>query len=133
MLPAQKSPNDGTKKELLIIDDNLEVIQALTLILSKEYRLVICNSYEDSKSKMRDDIKVVLLDIKMALINGIEVFALLKKQYPNTNIIFHSAYPGSDASGVYAQELPHSGYLIKGEYSINELLLTIDNAFSSTL
>ena len=125
----KKDEPQNKKKPLLIIDDNPEVIEALSVVLNKDYKLLICYSYEEVLQKMNSEIKVVLLDIKMAYKDGIEIFSLLKNQYPNLKIIFHSAYAGNNEQAKLAESLPHSGYLTKGNYDIVELLQTIKQAF----
>ncbi|MCB1179561.1 MAG: response regulator [Leptospiraceae bacterium] len=117
------------KKNILIIDDNNDVVNSLSIVLNGTYNLILCKSFEEVKSKFNPDIKVCLLDIKMANLNGIDLFPLLKTNYPNLNIIFHSAYPGNESLVERINSLPHSGYLTKGDYNITELLQTINNAF----
>jgi CheY-like chemotaxis protein len=128
-IPEPKNENSTNKKPLLIIDDNQEVIDALTVILSRDYELLVCNSYSEVEQKGIDRIPVALLDIKMAYKDGIEVFYLLKAKYPCIKIIFHSAYPGNDEQARLTESLPCCGYLTKGEYDIHDLLATIENAF----
>ncbi len=117
------------KKLLLIIEDNQGVIEALTLVLDRDYDLLICKSYEETKQRNFSEVKVALLDIKIAYKDGIEIFSLLKVKYPDLKIIFHSAYPGNNENAKLANSLSHSGYLVKGSYDIAELLETIKNAF----
>src|SRR5882672_7725126 len=80
---------------IMIIADDLDVIDALTALLETRYRLISCRSFEETQKKLRSDIKLVLLDIKMASKDGIEVFKLLKEKHANLPIVVHSAYPGS--------------------------------------
>lgn len=117
------------KKPLLIIEDNQGVIEALTLVLNRYYDLLICKSYEETTQMNFSEVKVALLDIKIAYKDGIEIFSLLKVKYPDLKIIFHSAYPGNNENAKLANSLSHSGYLVKGNYDIAELLKTIENAF----
>lgn len=125
----EKENAEHIKKPLLIIDDNKEVLDALSVILSGDYELVISDSYQQAIKKINPGIHVVLLDIKMTYKNGIETFSLLKAHYPYLKIIFHSAYPGNEEQALIADSLPHSGYLTKGDYDITELLKTLERAF----
>lgn len=117
------------KNPLLVIEDNQEVIEALTVVLNRDYKLLICKSYEETTQTDFSKVKVALLDIKIAYKDGIEIFSLLKARYPDLKIIFHSACPGNNEAAKLADSLPHSGYLTKGSYDIAELLATIENAF----
>ena len=117
-----------SKKALLLIDDNPEVIDALNTVLKRDYRLWSYYCFEDAKA-MAAKAEVVLLDIKMANKDGITVFSLLKQLNPKIRIIFHSAYAGDNQHADMAARFPHDGYLTKGEYSVSELLMTIQTAF----
>lgn len=120
------------QKCLMIIDDDLHITEALTSLLQEHYRLVSCLSFEEARQRLTPDVEVVLLDIKMATRDGLEVFNLLKTERPELRIIFHSAYPGSSESAVAVDELNHCGYLTKGEYQLPELLVTIRAAMDQT-
>ena len=101
------------------------MIDALTIILKREYELLVFKSYEETIEKDFSNINVALLDIKIAYQDGREIFSLLKAKYPQMKIIFHSAYPGNNENAKRAESLPHDGYLTKGNYDILELLNTI--------
>lgn len=113
---------------IMIIDDDLDIIETLTAVLKTRYRLTSCRSFEEATTNLWRDLKLVLLDIKMALRDGVEVFKLLKERRPNLRIVFHSAYPGSRERAAAVEQLPHNGYLTKGEYDLRELLTTIEQA-----
>jgi DNA-binding NtrC family response regulator len=115
---------------IMIIDDDLDVIDTLTSLLEPHYRLISCHNFKEAKKKLSPAIKLVLLDIKMASKDGIEVFQLLKKERPDLPIVFHSAYPGSSEKAATVGQLPHYGYLTKGEYELPELLTTIEQAMN---
>ncbi len=119
---------DDHKEAVMIIDDNIEIMEALSLVLKDYYLIIPCLSYEEARLKMTSEIRVVILDIKMANKDGIEIFQLLKHENENLGIIFHSAYPGSEEKAQQARDLAHDGYLTKGEYTVMELLETIQKA-----
>lgn len=120
------------QKSLMLIDDDLHIAEALTSLLRDHYRIISCLSFEEARERLTAEVKVVLLDIKMAVKDGLEVFNLLKAESPDLRIIFHSAYPGSSERAVAVEELNHSGYLTKGEYLLPELLATIKTAMDQT-
>ena len=47
----KKNEPQNEKKPLLIIDDNPEVIEALRVVLNKDYKLLICYSYEEVRNQ----------------------------------------------------------------------------------
>ena len=120
----------AAKAGIMIIDDNLDIIEALTTLLQPRYQVIACLNYEEVKQKLTPEIKVILLDIKMAGKDGVEVFKLLKEQRADLRIIFHSAYPGSSEKAAEVEQLEHSGYLTKGEYNGAELLNLIEQTIN---
>jgi CheY-like chemotaxis protein len=123
---------DLPQRCLMIIDDDLDITEALTSLLRNHYRLIPCLSSEEAMQRLSPEVNVVLLDIKMAVKDGLGVFNLLKTERPDLKIIFHSAYPGSSEKGVAVDELNHNGYLTKGEYQLPELLATVKAAMDPT-
>lgn len=132
MFSARVESVDLPRNWLMIIDDDLHIIEALTSVLREHYRLIACLSFEEARQRLAPEINVVLLDIKMATKDGLEVFNLLRAERPELRIIFHSAYPGSSERAVAVEKLNHSGYLTKGEYQLPELLATIKAALDQT-
>jgi CheY-like chemotaxis protein len=115
---------------VMIIDDDLGILEALTVLLEPRYRLVSCLSLEEARQRLAPEIQIVLLDIKMAGKDGIEAFTLLKEERGDLRIIFHSAYPGSSERAAAVARLNHNGYLTKGEYDVSALLTTIERAMN---
>lgn len=116
------------KDSVLIVDDNLEVLDALRLVLQRKYDVVACSSYEDVDRCWTERIKVVLLDVKMRPQDGFEVFSLLRERSQEVRIIFNTAYPGDSAAAAKVRALQPDGYLTKGEYSTAELEAAIERA-----
>ena len=127
-------PEDSPRTAILIIDDNKEIIDSLSAVLREDYKVVGCLTFDAARgSLVSGESRVVLLDIKMANQDGIDVFQAIKEIDQDIRIIFHSAYPGSGARADMARSLPHSGYLTKGDYSRVELLKVIEAAFNGTV
>jgi response regulator RpfG family c-di-GMP phosphodiesterase len=122
--PAQ--PSAGLKKTVMIVDDNIDIILALREILKDYYHLVIAYNFEQVVSKMASvRVDLILLDIRMARVDGIGIFKAIKLKNENIPVIFHSASPGDDEKVQEIKTLPHQGYLTKGDYSGNEVLAKI--------
>jgi CheY-like chemotaxis protein len=116
------------KESVLIVDDNIEVIEALRQILEDHYHVVACRSYAEVDLCRTDDIRVVLLDVKMAPRDGVAIFSLLRQRSKKVRIIFNTAYPGESIIASKLRELDSDGYLTKGEYSTEELKEAIERA-----
>lgn len=113
---------------IMIIDDDLDICETLTALLQDHYRLVSCCNFEDAMKKLIPSVRLVLLDIKMASKDGIEVFKLLREKRAALPIVFHSAYPGSSEKVTALELLNHNGWLTKGEYDLPHLLKVIQHA-----
>jgi CheY-like chemotaxis protein len=116
------------KESVLIVDDNIEVIEALRHILQYKYDVVACSSYAEVDRCRTEDIKVVLLDVKMAPKDGLAIFSLLRERNQRMRIIFNTAYPGDSEVASKLRDLDSDGYLTKGEYSTVELEEAIERA-----
>jgi CheY-like chemotaxis protein len=125
---ATESSRPRKKEPILIVDDNIEVIDALRQILQKKYTVVACGSYEEVERCPTEEFKVVLLDVKMAPKDGFSVFSLLLRRNPHVRIIFNTAYPGESAVASKLRGLASDGCLTKGEYSQGELEAAIERA-----
>ena len=129
--PRNAGEDEARKKEsILIVDDNIEVIEALRQILQDKYHVVACSSYAEVDLCRPEDIKVALLDVKMAPKDGFAIFSLLRQRNQKVRIIFNTAYPGESAVVAKLHDLDADGYLTKGEYSMVELEKTIERAIS---
>lgn len=70
------------------------------------------------------DINLVLLDFKLPGINGLELTAIIKKRYPNIQIIMITAYD-DEKTKIEAFNLGVSGYITK-PFVLIEFLKVID-------
>jgi CheY-like chemotaxis protein len=129
---AQRPPSSQARPSIMIIDDNVEVIEALRQVLAGRYAVVGCCSYMEAERRLSEEIKVALLDVKMSPVDGFEAFARLKQRYPGIRVIFNTAHPGDSAAVARLRDLESDGCLTKGEYSATELERVIEQAISRT-
>jgi DNA-binding NarL/FixJ family response regulator len=99
-----------------IVEDNAAVSNSLKKVLadSGEYECVcICPNAEDAlKLVPKNEPDVVIMDIELPEMSGIECTARLKRQLPETQILILTVYKNSD-SIFKALEAGASGYLLK--------------------
>ncbi|MDD3169616.1 MAG: response regulator transcription factor [Eubacteriales bacterium] len=102
--------------KILLVDDQEILVEGLKLILGKEEDLVICGSagngreaYEACRWNSPD---VVLMDIKMPDVNGVDATAMIKKEFPHIKILVLTTF--NEDEYIY-EALKHgaSGYLLK--------------------
>lgn len=81
------------KGSLLIIDDEIEVLNALKRIFHKDYKLHVTQSPNEAFEIMKEfDIEVILCDQQMREMKGTEFFTLAKDIYPDSIRILFTGY-----------------------------------------
>jgi CheY-like chemotaxis protein len=85
-----------TTNKVLIVDDEETLTWSMTKTLEKDsgkYELVIANTGAEALNVLKKDpIDVVVTDIRMPDINGLELLSIIRKQYPSTKVIIMTAY-----------------------------------------
>lgn len=85
-------------KKVLVVDDYTDLLELLgTILTSLGWNPILANSGRDALSKLGYGVpSVILLDIRMADMNGFELAGILKRHpvYSNIPILAASAYPG---------------------------------------
>src|SRR5579863_1265439 len=117
---------------ILIIDDEKAIRKTLSEILSYEgYKIDEAGDGEEGLKKFRDkDYDVILCDIKMPKMDGIEFLEKAKESNPDTPIIMISGH-GTIETAVEAVKKGAYDYISKPP-DLNRLLITIRNAMDKT-
>lgn len=86
------------KTKVLIVDDNKEFCESITDVLeAKGYEAESENSGDAAIAKVQEKFfEVVLMDIKMPLMNGVETFKQIRKVSPKTVVIMMTAFSVED-------------------------------------
>ena len=102
------------KYRLLIADDHTLVLEGLKRILETDFELVGMAENGRQLLRMAEELKpdVVLVDISMPLLNGIDATRQLLKQTPQSKVIFVTMHADSDYVAE-AFRAGASGYLLK--------------------
>ena len=117
---------------ILIIDDEKAIRKTLSEILSYEgYKMDEAGDGEEGLKKFKDkDYDVILCDIKMPKMDGIEFLEKAKEANPDTPIIMISGH-GTIETAVEAVKKGAYDYISKPP-DLNRLLITIRNAMDKT-
>jgi DNA-binding NarL/FixJ family response regulator len=110
---------------ILLADDHTLICDAIRKLLEPEYEVI--GSVGDGRAVLRvaDDSRpdLVLMDIGMPLLNGLDAARQLKKLMPKLKIIFLTMNPDSDVASE-ALRIGASGYLLKNSHG-DELLKAV--------
>jgi len=115
-------------RKILVIDDEQNIRKMLTRVLSPEGFIVkeADNGFKALKRLQEENYSLILLDLKMPGLNGIETLKKIRENDLNLPIIMMSAY-GSIPEAVEAMKLGALDYLIK-PFDIEELKIIIKRA-----
>src|SRR6476660_2193811 len=104
------------KGKILIIDDEEQLRSLLTRIVSLEGFIVqeVGNLQEASRYLERDQVDVILCDVKLPDGNGVDFVRTTKQKFPFTEIILLTAYANVH-DGVQAMKNGAFDYIMKGD------------------
>jgi DNA-binding NtrC family response regulator len=80
------------QKTLLIVDDDEGMRDTLDAILKRDYRVRTVQSVEAALPVLRSDpVELMLLDVRLPGMSGLELLKIVKEQYPLIEVIMISA------------------------------------------
>ena len=114
---------------ILIVDDDPMVLEAIKESFIDEYEIVLASSGEEAISLLTDNqnIDTIILDIRMARVDGLVTASRLKEISPNIPIIFHTGYPGEYSEEKIEKDYQPFDYVGKNERP-SRLRRTVKNA-----
>lgn len=123
----------GTAAKIMVVDDEKQICQNVEKILSKnDYEIIRATSAKEALEKMaKDSFSLLISDIVMPEMNGLEFLKLVKKEWPLTKAIMMTAYASTDTA-VKAIRLGALDYLSK-PFTPDELRSTVELALSGDL
>jgi DNA-binding NtrC family response regulator len=115
-------------EKVLVVDDEQSMTQFLGIVLRKEgYSVTTVNNGKDALERARaEEFDVVITDIKMPGMDGIQLLQGLKKHDPSLPVVIMTAY-ASQQSAIDAVNLGAYQYLIKNAKN-DEIKLVVRNA-----
>ncbi len=100
---------------ILIVDDEVSILTVLRVLINNlGHEAVTCSDGGDALQIIRSDdtIDLVISDLRMSGVNGMDVTAAVKKQRPNTPVLVVSAYL-TEENWREAKELGVCGGILK--------------------
>lgn len=121
------------KKKVLVVDDEKNICENVSKILSKQnYEVVQAEGAREALEKMEgESFSLLLSDMVMPGMNGLELLKRVKKEWPLTKALIMTAYASTDTA-VKAMQLGALDYITK-PFTPEELRDTINLAVSDEL
>ena len=87
------------RKTVLVVDDDEGMRDTLTAVLRQDYRVLRVATGEAALQVMqKEDVDLVMLDVQLPGIGGLDVLRILKENYPYVEVIVISAIRDLDAA-----------------------------------
>ena len=114
-------------RTILIVDDDEGMRDTLGAILKRNYRVKLAVTGEEALAVLkREDVDLILLDVRLPGINGLEVLKIVKENYTLIEVIMISAINEVETA---VQAMKHGAYhYIAKEFDYDELRSLVRNA-----
>lgn len=118
--------------KIMIADDQQLIRESLKIILDSdpdfEVVKVVGSGQEVLDSLKTESVDIILMDVRMPNMSGVDCTRIVKKEYPNIKVIILTTF--DDDEYIYdALKYGASGYLLKG-CSLEELSVAIHNVLT---
>lgn len=116
------------KKRVMIVEDDQEIRNSFTLIVNSSQKFTVTNSYRNCEDALHnlhlDKPEIVLMDIELPGMNGIQGTKIIKEKSPHIDIVMVSVY--EDSEMVFeALKAGAAGYITKSS-NYMELLSALE-------
>lgn len=104
------------KKRVMIVEDDQEIRNSFVLIVNSSQKFTVVNAYgncEDAIANLnRDKPEIVLMDVQLPGMNGIQGTKTIKDKYPHVEVIMVTVYEDNELV-FEALKAGASGYITK--------------------
>jgi DNA-binding response OmpR family regulator/flavodoxin len=123
----------NTLPKIMVVDDEVGICKNVEKILKKNnYAVTRASSAKEALDIMaKESFSLLISDIVMPEMNGLELLKLVKKEWPITRAVMMTAYASTDTA-VKAIRMGALDYLPK-PFTPDELRATVENALSGKL
>ena len=115
--------------KILIVDDELDMLELLRMIIKEKtpYEVTTTNNpLEAIELAKQGGFDLVITDLKMPVLDGLEVLDAIKKEDPDRPVIFITAYATVEAA---SEAIQKGGFdFITKPFRKEQILFTIDRA-----
>jgi len=115
------------KGKILVVDDEEKIRQALSAILTKEgYLVTTAKDGEEALTKPIQEFSLIITDLKMAPMNGLELLKRAKKISPDVVVIMITAF-GTIKTAIEAVKQGAYDYISK-PFELDEITMVVSKA-----
>jgi len=104
------------RKRVLIVEDDQEIRNSFSLIVNSSQKFMVVNAYSNCEDAIdslhRDKPEIILMDIELPGMNGIQGTRIIKEKMPQSEIIMVTVYEDSELV-FEALKAGASGYITK--------------------
>jgi DNA-binding NarL/FixJ family response regulator len=122
-------PCPRSRPHLLLADDHAIFLEALKCFLQKSY--VVTGTVTDGRSLVTEAIRnkpdIIILDVGMPLLNGLDAARRIREQLPSIRIVFLTMQENAHLAAA-ALELGHTGFVLK-HAAAGELVTAIEQVW----
>ena len=105
------------KNQVLILDDEAEVRSAIQLQLKDtRFELLEAENFDQALILLQDNaltIDVIICDVRMPGVDGVQAVATFQQEYPNTPVIILTGFPDVDLAVNFMKKQDVTDYLTK--------------------
>lgn len=115
---------------ILLVDDEPSILSVLcTVLRSEDYDVLSATDGQQAIDLIKnEDFDLVISDIRMAPINGMDILKVVHHERPDVSVIMLTAF-GSVETAIEALKLGAFDYVTK-PFKVDELLITVQRALS---
>src|SRR5476649_2478505 len=115
------------RKTVLIVDDDEGMRDTMSAVLRRDYRLLKAATGEAALQIMeKEDVDLMMLDVRLPGISGFEVLKIVKENYPKVEVIVISVMKELDAA---VEAMRHGAYhYISKDFDVEGVRTLVANA-----
>ena len=112
---------------ILVVDDEINVIESFKRLLEDDYKVLTATNGEEALEKIeKENLDIVLLDIRMPEMDGIEVLRRIREMSENVDVIVVTAV-NTMRTAIEAMKLGAYDYITK-PFEVDEVIISINKA-----
>jgi two-component system response regulator AtoC len=117
-------------RQILVVDDETTIRTGIAQVLEKQQMAVTAaaNGREALEILAARPVGIVLLDIKLPDMDGVELLKIIRREYPETEVVMITGYPAIQGA-VECIKLGALDYLVK-PFRVDELEILVEKAQS---